>query len=481
MFIYSLFGYLCLASRNRFSYIPFYLYLGILQVFISLLSSIYVIELGEVFGHTITVGGGNIVNAAIVWCVMVFYLVERDTSSIRILIFSLVLIQAVFLVMYSLFVILMNSSSVINPLQISPQLFETSFGIFWVGNLLLLIELITMIYLLEKSNENFSFIPLQLRVIVIFTGVLLVDSILFPIFAFPVTQSISVVKGFASIMNKLLLAIFFSLTLIFAVNSLNTKSVSSADNIDIKLKDLLILPKIKVIEEYRSLEENQKMILTLLDLLSHDIRNYNQSTILVLESFRRMEQLSSKGEKLLEKGIQIQLDSASLVSTVLYLNKMQEGLLEPREVRLDEMFNKAVKKVSNTFPSAVLLIDNLEVLNGVVVILHPLLEEIFYNLLSNAIKYRKQDQSTVKIKLALKRAEKRVHLIIEDRGLGIPDSMKKEIFLTKVKKEFQSGLGLSVVSNLLELFESKIWVENLPDYPNDYTAGSAFHLTFPAP
>ncbi|MHA1974819.1 MAG: sensor histidine kinase [Candidatus Hodarchaeales archaeon] len=478
---YSFFGYLTLKVRDRFSYIPFYLYLGILQVFISLLSSIYVIKLGTLFGETIEVGGGNIIYAAIVWCVMLYYLVDRDPSTIRILIFSLILVQGVFLVIYPLFVLVLECSDIINPLQIPSELFTTSLGIFLVGNILLLIELISMIYLIEKSNGKYVFIPLQIRVALIFTGTLLLDGILFPVFAFPVTRSISVVVGFSSIINKILLAIFYNLTLILSVHLLKIKFDSSNNDIDIRLKDLFILPKVKVIEEYRSLEEKQRMIRTLLDLLSHDIRNYNQSTILILETFANLGKLTSDERQLLEKAIQIQLDSASLVGTVLYLNKMQEGLLIAEEVPLDEYFHKSVKKVSNSFPSIELVIENLEVIDGVTVILHPLLEEIFYNLLSNSIKYRKQDQPLVKIRLSLKKSRKKVHLIIEDQGLGIPDPMKKEIFSVGSKTKYQSGIGLSVVARLLELFDSKIWVENLPDSPDDYSAGSAFHLVFPAP
>ena len=188
--IYSAIGIGLYSLRHRLSLIPFYFYLGILQVYVSIMSSFYIIDIG--FG--IQVGGGNIVYSAVIWSVMLLYIMERDPDLTKMVIYSLVAIQFVFLLVYPLIVIVLESAVVVNPLMIPSAVFQTSFGIFIVGNILALIELISMIFLLEHATGKFPRIPPTLLVVIIYIITLLIDGVLFPLFAFPVTLSISVVQ-----------------------------------------------------------------------------------------------------------------------------------------------------------------------------------------------------------------------------------------------------------------------------------------------
>lgn len=58
--IYCSLGVIFYRLRTRLSLVPFYLYLGVLQVLVSLMSSLYVIDLGG----GVSVGGGSIVYSA---------------------------------------------------------------------------------------------------------------------------------------------------------------------------------------------------------------------------------------------------------------------------------------------------------------------------------------------------------------------------------------------------------------------------------
>jgi len=67
-----------------------------------------------------------------------------------------------------------------------------------------------------------------------------------------------------------------------------------------------------------------------------------------------------------------------------------------------------------------------------------------------------------------------------DNGIGIQDDKKKILFkegYRKLKGSKGMGLGLSLVSKILNTFNGKIWVEDR--VKGDYTKGSKFILLLP--
>jgi signal transduction histidine kinase len=105
------------------------------------------------------------------------------------------------------------------------------------------------------------------------------------------------------------------------------------------------------------------------------------------------------------------------------------------------------------------------------------MEIILNNLLSNAVKYNK-DPGQVTIKITTDNN----NLVIEteDTGIGMDMEEKEQLFreFVRIKNEKTknitgSGLGLSIVRKVVELYGGKILVESEPD------KGSRFILTFP--
>ncbi|MBE0525395.1 MAG: hypothetical protein IH631_00530, partial [Candidatus Thorarchaeota archaeon] len=219
--IYAGSGIILYSLRSRLSLIPFYLYIGILQVFTSLMSSFYVLDIG----YGIEVGGGSIVYAAVIWSVMLIYIVERDLPTIKMVLLGIVVIQFIFLVLYPTYGFLLSFDGASNPLAIPSRLFEISFGIFWIGNLLALFEMVLMVFLLEKVKVTFQKIPAIVNVVIVYILMLVLDSLLFPFIAFPIVQSISIVQGLASIVSKLLLGILYGAMLAIASFILDSKYI----------------------------------------------------------------------------------------------------------------------------------------------------------------------------------------------------------------------------------------------------------------
>lgn len=472
--IYAGSGIVLYALGTRLSLIPFYLYIGILQVFTSLMSSFYVLDIG----YGILVGGGSIVYSAVIWSVMLIYIIERDLATIKMVILGIVAIQFIFLVLYPTYAFLLNFDGASNPLAIPSRLFEISFGIFWIGNLLALFEMILMVFLLERLRVTFPKIPAIANVVVVYILMLILDGLLFPLLAFPIIQSISIVQGLASILSKLLLGLMYGIMLIIASFILNPKYIVDRSDTGLSVADMLSLPKTEVIQTWQRAEENQIMVKILLDLLGHDIRNYSDVSLKVIELLKTQEPVLNKEKRELITEIeQAQQKTIKLLDNVLALSMVKERSLKTSPVNLLELFNSARNDVATSYTNIALRITGEESLDTFVKG-HPILQSMFYNLLSNMIKYRKPDHDVV-IEISVYNDAKDTHILISDHGLGIAPEKRAQIFDSLESRPRFMNFGLYVVKTLLNQFGGDILLENRSDSPEDHAAGLTYHLSIP--
>ena len=90
-------------------------------------------------------------------------------------------------------------------------------------------------------------------------------------------------------------------------------------------------------------------------------------------------------------------------------------------------------------------------------------EKIIFNLLSNAFKYTPQGKS---IKVFIHENEKSIAIGVQDQGIGIPESMKKSLFvrfealLDKHLMGNSTGIGLSLAKELADLHHADIHVDS---------------------
>ena len=104
------------------------------------------------------------------------------------------------------------------------------------------------------------------------------------------------------------------------------------------------------------------------------------------------------------------------------------------------------------------------------------LSEVFDNLLTNAIKYGR-NPSGLKITVGSKRLNGRVRYFVRDNGPGIPEQFHERIFgLFQRLDNGQegTGVGLAIVSRIMEAHGGRVWVESSPG------RGATFWLEFPA-
>ncbi len=105
------------------------------------------------------------------------------------------------------------------------------------------------------------------------------------------------------------------------------------------------------------------------------------------------------------------------------------------------------------------------------------LRQIVLNLLDNAVKYGPLGQT---VKVSLSSTEDKVIIGIEDKGPGVPKSEREKIWdpyvrLSRATESAAggSGIGLSIVRELVRLHDGRTWVEDAPG------GGARFVIEFP--
>ncbi|MDR6967501.1 signal transduction histidine kinase/ActR/RegA family two-component response regulator [Flavobacterium arsenatis] len=177
----------------------------------------------------------------------------------------------------------------------------------------------------------------------------------------------------------------------------------------------------------------------------------------------------------------------ALVNDILQISKMEENKI----VLENSVFN--LKEEINTIKNSLHFIaDGNE--NTLTVELDPRipkyligdelrLSQILMNLISNALKFTLKGE--VKIIVLLDRIEGDVYFItfkVKDNGVGITKENQEKIFEKFVQLDRRSGdyqgtgLGLTIVKRLIELFESKIEVESQENKGTQFTFTIGFEL-----
>lgn len=216
--------------------------------------------------------------------------------------------------------------------------------------------------------------------------------------------------------------------------------------------------------------ELEKTYLLQKDLIanvSHDLR----TPLTMVKSYAEMvRDLSGNNPSKRKEHIQIIIDEADrlnlLVDDMLTLSKMQSGVVSLEKTSFD-----LVEAVQGLIQSYSLLVENegYKIIfdSPKSIIIHAdraKILQVFSNLLNNGVKYCGEDK-TVIINLIEKGALVRCQIL--DHGMGIPKEELKSIWdryykasTNHVRTTTGSGLGLSIVKEILNQHSSKYGVES---------------------
>jgi signal transduction histidine kinase len=170
----------------------------------------------------------------------------------------------------------------------------------------------------------------------------------------------------------------------------------------------------------------------------------------------------------------------SLIMDLLDLTKIESGkpvqnlqsinITKIAQISIDTMRPYAIQKdvdiYLNTKESIMMEADPNEI------------EIIFNNLISNAVKYNRNGG---RVDVFVESKDNIVVLQVSDSGIGMTDEEKSRLFQDfvriknpKTKNITGSGLGLSILKKIVDMYHGEIEVQSIPD------KGTTFILTLPA-
>jgi len=168
-----------------------------------------------------------------------------------------------------------------------------------------------------------------------------------------------------------------------------------------------------------------------------------------------------------------------LIGDMLDLDRMESGRMSMRagDVDINEVLTEAMARAGSAAASPVEFKADLDPRLPIVVGDRDRLIQVVSNLVNNAIKYS-PDGGTVTLST---RSEGGYALVsVTDTGLGIPPDEIGHVFerFRRVRSGAAqsipgTGLGLTIVKQIVEMHGGKIWVESAVGH------GSAFHFTVP--
>jgi len=228
-------------------------------------------------------------------------------------------------------------------------------------------------------------------------------------------------------------------------------------------------------------EEGKKIRYQFLSVLSHELK----APLNAIEGYLRMMQEKQSGDRIedyttpIERSLQRIQGMRNLIMDLLDLTKIR---LERKEEKIEEVHlsNIASNAIITVRPYAIQMeiSINLTIKSDAVIMADPTdMEIIFNNLISNSVKYnRRQGKSEI----IIDSDGNDVIIVFSDTGIGINEEDRENLFkdFVRIKNEKTrnitgSGLGLSIVKKVVELYKGTISVVSVPD------EGSKFIVRLP--
>ena len=205
------------------------------------------------------------------------------------------------------------------------------------------------------------------------------------------------------------------------------------------------------------------------DLMAHDINNYIQGVVGFLDLLEEAD-LGGDQAKLVRQASEQANRVSSLIERVRTISQAEHPEeLKPMDMR--SVVDQALEDLRSRYPDLDLEVA-VDIPEGPVVArADDLLNDLLLNLLDNAVKFSTRPDPRVDVAVEPRPDEGLVDLSVSDRGPGIPDEDKEDVFFRFVRRREEAegtGLGLSLVMALTDRYEGRVWIEDrVPKTPSE--------------
>ena len=226
--------------------------------------------------------------------------------------------------------------------------------------------------------------------------------------------------------------------------------------------------------------EEKKRAELYLDLFGHDIRNINQGIMSYLELILMRQGLNPEEAEYIKSVLEQATRINDLVAKVQRLTQLRVREIEAVDVDAQKMIHGALDYIIAKYPDRTIDVNTHEGCSIHVVKGSNLLTDVFTSILDNAVRFNRNDTVEVDISCDLTEDGQRIRFMFDDRGPGMPDEMKVKVLRRLDQPEGGtkgSGLGLTVVAEIVKQLDGKVWVEDR--VPGDPKEGSRFVVELP--
>ncbi|MCO5264921.1 MAG: hybrid sensor histidine kinase/response regulator [Lentimicrobium sp.] len=230
-------------------------------------------------------------------------------------------------------------------------------------------------------------------------------------------------------------------------------------------------------------KEGKQIRFQFLSVLSHELKapiNAIEGYIKIMNERQFGDNLDAYQEMLDRSMERVKRQNAQpLIMDLLDLTKIESGaptqnlqpvdIVKVAQISIDTMRPYAIQKDVDIY---------LNTKNKVMMDADPNeIEIIFNNLISNAVKYNKNGG---RVDVFIEMKQEAVQLLVTDTGIGMTDEEKSKLFQefvriknSKTKHITGSGLGLSIMKKIVDMYHGDIDVQSIPD------KGTTFIITLP--
>lgn len=204
-------------------------------------------------------------------------------------------------------------------------------------------------------------------------------------------------------------------------------------------------------------------------MVSHDLKSplrsiYTLTTWLKEDYKDRIDEEGNKSINLIRNNVE-KMDT--LIKGILEYSTIGKNRIEIYEMDTNKLMSDILNIIH--IPDHITIIKNtLPKIQGD----KYRLQQVFQNLIGNAIAYNNKEKGIVEI--GVKDKDRYWEFYVKDNGKGIEEKYFKKIFKTfeKLQNNIEStGIGLSIVKKIVNLYEGKIWLTSEID------KGTTFYFT----
>jgi signal transduction histidine kinase len=260
----------------------------------------------------------------------------------------------------------------------------------------------------------------------------------------------------------------------------NSVSENQSENLELEGSKLIDLIDNKT-KEIVDVNTQREILLTQLAQQNKELNDYSQMISHDLKSpLRAIDALTSWFIEDYEDMLGISgIESIDLIrSNVKKMDNLINGILDYSSIDINQIdsYDVNTNKLVDHIVDAQPLTSNISIVKlSVLPIVHGnkfRLKQIFQNLINNAIEYNNKVDGLIEI--GLEHDKDFWKFYVKDNGKGIEEKYYGKIFKTFQKLENNpesSGIGLSIVKKIVNLYGGKVWVES------EINIGSTFFFT----